>query len=29
LWVPTTKLKDMCQIMVESDLKSLKTNLKS
>lgn len=28
-WVPTTDLKDMCRIMVESDLKSLKTNLKS
>ena len=28
-WAPTTDLKDMCRIMVESDLKSLKTNLKS
>ena len=28
-WVPMTELKDMCRIMVESDLKALKTNLKS
>jgi len=28
-WVPMTKLQDMCKIMVESDLKALKTNLKS
>ena len=28
-WIPNTDLKDMCRIMVESDLQSLKTNLKS
>lgn len=28
-WVPMTKIEDMCQIMVESDLEALKTNLKS
>ena len=28
-WAPMTELKDMCRIMVESDLKDLKTNLKS
>lgn len=28
-WVPKVELKKICQIMVESDLKSLKTNLKS
>lgn len=28
-WVPQVELKKICQIMVESDLKALKTNLKS
>ena len=28
-WVPQIELKKICQIMVESDLKALKTNLKS
>ncbi len=28
-WVPQVELKQICQIMVESDLKALKTNLKS
>ena len=28
-WIPTTNIQDMCQIMVESDINALKTNLKS
>ena len=28
-WVPMTNIKNLCQIMVESDLQALKTNLKS
>jgi GDPmannose 4,6-dehydratase len=28
-WVPQVELKEICKIMVKSDLKSLKTNLKS
>ena len=28
-WIPTTKIQEMCQIMVESDINALKTNLKS
>ena len=28
-WVPMTNIENMCQIMVESDLQALKTNLKS
>ena len=28
-WIPQIELKKICQIMVESDLKALKTNLKS
>ncbi|MAO72053.1 MAG: GDP-mannose 4,6-dehydratase [Flavobacteriales bacterium] len=28
-WIPTTKIQDMCKIMVESDINALKTNLKS
>ena len=28
-WMPTTNIQDMCQIMVESDINALKTNLKS
>ena len=28
-WIPQVELKKICQIMVESDLKALKTNLKS
>ena len=28
-WVPSTKIQDMCKIMVESDINALKTNLKN
>ena len=28
-WIPSTKIQDMCKIMVESDINALKTNLKN